>query len=158
LIEDIPVAMVVTHEGQGQNLRARPMAVRPARDEGAIFFLTDAGTPKAEEVRRNQSVCLALSDNKNQKYVSISGHAEMIDDRARVEKYWSVYDKAFWSDKNDPQIRILRVTPERAEFWEGSGKVLTTVKLVAAIASGQRMDHLGENEKVEFSQGGKPAG
>ena len=47
LIEDIPIAMVVTHEGQGQNMRARPMAVRPARDEGAIFFLTDADTPKA---------------------------------------------------------------------------------------------------------------
>jgi len=158
LIEDIPIAMVVTHEGQGQNMRARPMAVRPARDEGAIFFLTDADTPKAEEVRRNQSVCLALSDNKSQKYVSISGHAEMIDDKARVEKYWSVYDKAFWSDKNDPRIRVLRVTPESAEFWEGSGRVVTAVKLLAAIASGQRMDHLGENEKVGFPQGGKLAG
>ncbi len=105
LIEDIPIAMVVTHEGQGQNMRARPMALRPARDEGAIFFLTDADTPKAEEIRRNQSVCLALSDNKSQKYVSISGHAEMIDDRERVKKYWSVYDKAFWTDKNDPRIR-----------------------------------------------------
>ena len=133
------------------------MAVRPARDEGAIFFLTDVDTPKAEEIHRNQSVCLALSDSKSQKYVSISGHAEMIDDRARVEKYWSVYDKAFWSDKNDPRIRVLRVTPESAEFWEGSGKVVTAVKLVAAIASGQRMD-LGENEKVGFPQGGKLAG
>ncbi len=106
LIEDIPIAMVVTHEGQGQNMRARPMAVRPARDEGAIFFLTDADTPKAHEIRRNQSVCLALSDNKSQKYVSISGHAEMIDDKERVKKYWSVYDKAFWPDKNDPRIEF----------------------------------------------------
>ena len=157
LIEAIPIAMVVTHEGQGQNLRARPMAVRAARDEGAIFFLTDAGTPKAEEVRRNQSVCLALADNKSQKYVSISGRAEMIDDRERVKKYWSVYDKAFWADQNDPRIKVLRVTPESAEYWEGSGTVVTAVKLVVAIASGQRMD-LGENEKVGFSQGGRLAG
>ena len=80
----------------------------------------------------------------------------MIDDRARVEKYWSVYDKAFWTDKSDPRIRILRVTPESAEFWEGSGKVLTAVKLVAAIASGERMN-LGGNEKVGFPQGGRLA-
>ena len=140
LIDDIPIAMVVTHEGQGQNLRARPMAVRPARDEGAIYFLTDADTPKAQEIRRNQSVCLALSDNKSQKYVSISGHAEMIDDKERVKKFWSVYDKAFWPDKNDPRIRVLRVTPESAEFWEGSGKIVTAVKLAAAIASGERMN------------------
>ncbi|MBV8794015.1 MAG: pyridoxamine 5'-phosphate oxidase family protein [Hyphomicrobiales bacterium] len=157
LIDAIRIAMVVTHEGQGQNMRARPMAVRPAREEGAIYFLTDADTPKAEEIRRNQSVCLALADNKAQKYVSISGHAEMIDDKERVRKYWSVYDKAFWPDKNDPRIRILRVTPESAEFWEGAGMVVTAVKLVAAIASGERMN-LGDNEKVVgFPHGGRLA-
>ena len=157
LIGDIPIAMVVTHEGQGQNMRARPMAVRSARDEGAIYFLTDADTPKAEEIRHNQSICLALSDNKNQKYVSISGHAEMIDDRERVKKFWSVYDKAFWPDKNDPRIRVLRVTPESAEYWEGAGKIVTAVKLASAIVSGERMN-LGGNEKiVGFPQGGRLA-
>jgi len=147
LIEAIPIAMVVTHEGAGQNMRARPMAARPAKDEGAIFFLTDEGTPKAEEIRRNQSVCLALADHKAHKYVSISGHAEMLDDRARVRKYWSVYDRAFWPDKDDPRIRVLKVTPESAELWEADGRIVAAVKLVAAIASGGRMD-LGENEKV----------
>ncbi len=147
LISDIPVAMVVTHEGQGQNMRARPMAVRLARDEGAIYFLTDVDAPKADEIRRKQSICLTLADNKKQKYVSVSGHAELIDDRERVKKLWSVYDKAFWSDKDDPRIRVLRVTPESAEFWEGAGTVVTAVKLIAAVASGERMQ-LGENEKV----------
>ena len=115
LIGDIPIAMVVTQEGQGENMRSRPMAARPAKDEGAIYFLTDAGTPKTREIRGNQSVCLALSDNKGQRYLSISGHAAMIDDRDRIKELWSVYDKAFWSDKNDPRIRVLRVTPESAE-------------------------------------------
>jgi general stress protein 26 len=157
LIDAMPIAMVVTHEGEGQNLRARPMAVRPARAEGVIYFLTDADTPKAEEIKRNQSVCLAMSDNREQKYVSITGHAEMIDDRERVKKYWSLYDKAFWSDKDDPRIRVLRVTPESAEFWEGSGAVVSAVKLAAAIASGERMN-LGDNEKVlRFPHGGRVA-
>jgi general stress protein 26 len=154
LIDDIPVAMVVTHDGQGQHMRARPMAMRPARDEAAIYFLTDADAPKAEEIRRNQTICLALADNKSQKYVSITGLAEIIDDRDRVTEIWSIYDKAFWPDKSDPRIRILRVTPESAEFWEGAGTVVTAVKLVAAIASGERMN-LGANEKVGFPHGGR---
>jgi general stress protein 26 len=152
LISDIPVAMVVT--GEGQHMRARPMAVRPARDEGAIEFLTDVDAPKAHEIRHDETICLALADNRNQKYVSITGHAEIIDDRNRVKEIWSIYDKAFWPDKNDPRIRILRVTPESAEFWEGAGTVVTAVKLVAAMASGERMN-LGENEKVGFPQGGR---
>jgi len=151
LIHDIPVAMVVTREGQ--HMRARPMAVRPARDEGAIEFLTDVDAPKAAEIRRDETICLALADNKRQKYVSIVGHAEIIDDRDRVKAIWSIYDKAFWPDKNDPRIRILRVTPESAEFWEGTGKIVTAVKLAAAIVSGERMK-LGENEKVGLPHGG----
>jgi general stress protein 26 len=157
LIDAMPIAMVVTHEGQGQNLRARPMAVRSARAEGAIYFLTDADTPKAEEISLNQSVCLALSDNKKQNYVSITGHAEMIDDRERVKRYWSLYDKAFWPNPDDPRIRVLRVTPESAEFWQGSGAIVTAVKLAAAIASGERIN-LGGNEKIlAFPQGGRLA-
>ena len=154
LIADIPVAMVVTREGQ--DMRARPMAVRPARDEGAIYFLTDVDAAKAHEIRRNELICLALADNKGQKYVSITGHAEILDDREQVKAIWSIYDKAFWPDKNDPRIRILRVTPESAEFWEGAGMVVTAVKLAAAMASGERMN-VGANEKVGFPHGGSVA-
>jgi len=156
LIDDIPVAMVVTHDGRGEHMRARPMAIRPRREEGAIYFLTDADAPKAAEVGSKNTVCLALADNKSQKYVSITGHAEIIDDRDRVKQIWSMYDKAFWSDKNDPRIRVLRVTPESAEFWEGAGRVVTAVKLAAAIASGERMN-VGEDKKVEFRHGKRVA-
>jgi general stress protein 26 len=154
LIKNIPVAMVVTHEGQGRNMRARPMAMRPVQEEGAIYFLTDVDAPKTTEIRRNETVCLALADNKSQKYVSIAGQAEIIDDRDRVREIWSIYDKAFWPDKDDARIRILRVRPESAELWEGAGMVVTAVKLVAAIALGERMN-VGENEKVDFRHGGK---
>ena len=137
-------------------MRARPMAMRPARAEGVIYFLTDVDAPKAAEIRRNESICLALADNRSQKYVSITGHAEIIDDRNRIREVWSIYDKAFWPDKDDPRIRVLRVTPESAEFWEGAGTVVTAVKLVAAMASGERMN-VGANEKVGFPQGGRLA-
>jgi general stress protein 26 len=149
LIKDIPVAMVVTHSGESRDMRARPMAARPARAEGAIYFLTDVGAPKAEEIRRNDTICLALADHKSRKYLSITGRAEIIDDQDRIKQIWSIYDKAFWPDQKDPRIRILRVTPESAEFWEGEGTVVAAVKLVAASVSGERMN-LGTNEKVEF--------
>jgi hypothetical protein len=30
--------MVVTHDGQGQHMRARPVAMRPVPEEGAIYL------------------------------------------------------------------------------------------------------------------------
>ena len=156
LISEIPVAMVVTHE-QGKEMRARPMAMRPAREEGVIDFLTDADAPKAAELWRNAAICLALADIKAQKYVSITGRAELIDNKERVRQIWSVYDKAFWPDADDPRIRVLRVTPESAEYWEESGRIAAAVKLVIATATGERME-VGESRKVEFApQGGKLA-
>lgn len=149
LINDIPVAMVVTHDRQGRNIRARPMAARPAREEGEIYFLTDVDAPKAQEIRRDDAICLAFADHRSRKYLSITGCAEIIEDQDRIRQIWSVFDKAFWPDKNDPRIRILRVTPESAQFWEGAGMVATAVKLIAATVSGERMN-LGKNEKVEF--------
>ena len=150
LLEEISVAMVVTHEGQGRNMRSRPMAARPAREEGAIYFLTDVDSPKASEIRRDETICLALADHKAKKYLSITGQAELIDDRNRIKQLWSIYDKAFWPDENDPRIRILRVRPESAEFWEGAGVMVTAVKLIAASVSGERIN-LGKNEKVGFA-------
>jgi general stress protein 26 len=149
LINELSVAMVVTHDSYGRTMRARPMAARPVHQEGAIYFLTDAGAPKAVEIRRDDAICLTMTDNRSKKYLSITGQAEIIDDPDRVRQLWSAYDQAFWPDKNDPRIRILRVTPESAEFWEGAGAVVTAVKLVAASASGERMN-LGKNEKVQF--------
>jgi general stress protein 26 len=151
LIKEIPVAMVVTHNGHGENMRARPMAARPSQEEGAIYFLTDFDAPKASEVEGIDTICLAFADNKSRKYVSITGRADIIDDPDRVKQIWSVYDKTFWSDENDSRIRILRVKPATAEFWEGDGAVVTTLKLIAASVSGER-PNLGKNEKVGFDR------
>ena len=151
MIQEIPVAMVVTHWGDGDHLRARPMAVRPFPEEGAIYFLTDADAPKSEEIERNDSICIALANNEKQKYVSITGRAEIIDDRDRVKQIWSIYDKAFWSNAEDPRIRLLRVWPESAEFWVGAGALATAVKLVEAGVSGRRVS-LATNERVGVDQ------
>jgi general stress protein 26 len=151
LMKEIPVAMVVTRFGDGQGMRARPMAVRPDQKQGVIYFLTDVDGPKDVEVGRNANICLALADNKTQKYLSISGRAEIIEDKDRVRQIWSIYDKAFWTDENDSRIRILRVTPESAEFWEEAGRFVTVAKLVAASFSSERTS-LGKSEKVGFDR------
>ena len=68
-----------------------------------------------------------------------------------------IFEDVHWIDSTSlealgqalDRIRILRVTPESAEFWEGAGAIVTAVKLIAASVSGERMN-LGKNEKVGF--------
>jgi len=149
LMNDVKVAMVVTHNGRDDQLRARPMAAHPDPDENAIYFLTDSGSPKDDEVSRNENVCLTFSDAKAHKFVSVTGRGEMSNDRARIGKFWTAADKAFWKDANDPAIRLLCVTPDEAEYWESQNFLVTSVKMIAAGVTGRRSD-LGENEKVHL--------
>ena len=147
LMHDIGVCMVVTHSGDGDGLRARPMAARAEIEDNAIYFLTDAGAPKDREIKHNSNVCLAFADVKGNAFVSVAGAAEVISDPALAERIWSPADKAYFKGPNDPAIRVIRVTPDQGEFWDGPGTVVSTVKMIAAAATGSR-PHLGENRKV----------
>jgi general stress protein 26 len=150
LIDAIKVAMVVTHDGHGQELRARPMAAHPVREENAIYFLTDAGSGKVGELKENSSVCLAFGDTKAQDYVSVTGEARLSNDRTLIKKFWSLTDRVFWKDENDPAIRLLRIEPREAEYWQGSAALVTYVKMVVAgLTTGK--PNLHGNAKVSLS-------
>lgn len=147
LIEEIGLCMLVSHDGTGDQLRARPMSAHARRDEDAIYFLTDLRSHKDDEIEINENICLCFGDNGSYKYVSVTGTANLLDDRNRVAELWSPAARAFWESKDDPNIRILKVRPALAEFWDSPGKIVTTVKMAAAAVTGSRPD-LGSNRKV----------
>jgi general stress protein 26 len=149
LIEDIGLCMLVTHDGSGDELRARPMSAHVARDEDAIYFLTDVRNHKDDEVAINDNVCLTFADNGGYRYVSVTGTANVLDDRGKIEALWSPAAKAFWDSKDDPAIRVLRVRPAMAEFWDSPGKIVTSVKMAVAAVTGGKPD-LGTNRKVSL--------
>ncbi|CAM5216413.1 General stress protein OS=Bosea thiooxidans OX=53254 GN=ARD30_02065 PE=4 SV=1 [Bosea thiooxidans] len=147
LINSIKFAMLVTHDGQGDELRARPMHAHGRREEDAIYFLTDRRHDKDDEIQINDNVCLAFADTGGQRYLSVTGTATVLDDRDRVHALWEVGNEAFWDGEDDPNIRVLRVRPSSAEFWDSPGKIVTSVKMAAAALTGSK-PKLGENRKV----------
>lgn len=145
LIERIGHCMFVTHDGT--ELRARPMSAHADREQDAIYFPTDARNHKDDEVEINDQVCLTFAETGSYVFVSVSGTANVTDDRAKVHELWSTPAQAFWESKDDPNIRVLTVRPHQAEFWDSPGKVVTAVKMAAAAVTGNRPD-LGDNRKV----------
>lgn len=147
LMEKIGFAMLVTHDGT--KLRARPMSAYVRRDENAIYFLTDARRHKDEEIARDPSVNLSFADAGAQKYISLTGTATISDNRAMIKELFSTPAKAWWNGPDDPNIRLLKVTPDDAEFWDSPGTVTSYVKMAVAIATGSRPE-LGDNRKVSM--------
>src|SRR6185312_5191443 len=98
---------------------------------------------------RNPQVNLSFANAGSQKYVSISGSAVISNDRAKIKQLFSTPAKAWWDSAEDPNIRVLKITPEDAEFWDSPGTVISYVKMTAAAATGQRPD-IGDHRKVSM--------
>jgi general stress protein 26 len=145
LMKKIGFAMLVTRDGE--KLRARPMSAYLERESNTIYFLTDARRHKDEEIARNPNINLSFANASDQKYVSITGTAEVSNDRAKIKQLFSTPAKAWWDSAEDPNIRVLKITPDDAEFWDSPGSVISYVKMAAAAVTGTRPD-LGDNRKV----------
>ncbi|MBN9457462.1 MAG: pyridoxamine 5'-phosphate oxidase family protein [Bosea sp. (in: a-proteobacteria)] len=149
LIDSIRFAMLVTHDGDGEELRARPMHAHGRREEDTVYFLTDRRHHKDDEIQINDNICLAFADPDGHRYLSVSGVASVLDDRALVRELWESAYKAFWDSADDPDIRVLRVRPVAAELWDSPGKLVTSVKMAAAALTGAR-PQLGDHRKVRL--------
>jgi len=129
-------------------MRPHPLASDGAfvrRNEDAVYFLGDARRHKDEEIEQNPNVGLAFADG--QRFVSVTGHASVSQDKAKIRDLWSPMVKAWWESPDDPNIRLITVTPDDAEFWDGPGKIIGTIKMIAAAATSSRPNY-GENRKV----------
>ena len=62
---------------------------------------------------------------------------------------FSTTAKAWWDSPDDPNIRVLKITPDDAEFWDSPGTVISYVKMAAAAISGSRPE-IGDNRKVSL--------
>lgn len=149
LIAQQPVCMLASHDGEA--IRSRPMHAMPDRESGMVWFFTDARAHKDEEVAANPHICLAFADTSANTYLSLSGGAEISNDRRRIEDMWNGGAAAFFPDgPDDPNIRLLGMRLERAEYWDGpSSSIVVAMKMAAARLSGERPD-LGENKKLSL--------
>jgi general stress protein 26 len=149
LADKIGACMLVTISGRG--MRARPMHALPDREAGCLWFITDQRGAKDDEIKAAPDVCLAFADTDSNSYLSITGHAEVLHDVAKATALWSNEAQAWWpKGPNDPEVRVLRVIPDNAEYWDTRGNsIIVALKLVAAQMSGHPPD-LGENRKVQM--------
>jgi general stress protein 26 len=150
LIEDIDFAMLTTVDTDGV-LRSRPMSTQKAEFDGDLWFFTSDKTHKTEEIERDNRVNASYAEPKDNVYVSVSGTASIVKDRAEMEELWNPILKA-WFPKglDDPHICLLKVNVEQAEYWDSpSSTLVQIVGFVKALVTGQRADG-GENEKINL--------
>ena len=153
LIEHMRVAMLTTVNEKG-GLVSRPMAPLEMASDGSIWFFTDLETAKVNQL---QVLNLSFVDADQGTYVSVSGHGEIHTDRARINRLWTSMAKPWFPDGPDsPNLCLIKVVPEVAEYWDAPhGKMMRMVAMAASIVTGKPVG-VGEHDVLSQLSSSSP--
>lgn len=135
LIKGIDTAMLTTVSSEG--LVSRPMKTQEVEFDGDLWFLTMKDTFKYEELQQNPHVNVSYVGKS---YVSIRGKAELVDSRAKIKEFWNAaYAKLLDTTSDDPNLVLIKVKAETAEYWE-TGNLTKVVQRFFAKLTGNESD------------------
>lgn len=119
LFEEIQIATLTTVDDGGR-LQGRPITTqRFDPEDGLLWFFTRLDSGKVVQIRRDQHVQLSYARPSENSYVCVSGQAEVVRDPALSRALWTeAYKSWFPGGPDDPNLGLVRVRIEAAEYWD----------------------------------------
>ena len=154
MIKDIKFAMLTTVHEDG-SLHSRPMATQQQEFDGDLWFFTKLDSEKVEDTRQNRHVNVSYASPDDYKFLSVSGIAEVVRDRAKIDELWNpIYKAWFPKGTEDPEIGLLKVNVEGAEYWDTpSGKMVQLFGYMKAMVTGEPYKaSKDEHDKVKIDK------
>ncbi|GAA0492692.1 pyridoxamine 5'-phosphate oxidase family protein [Salinibacillus aidingensis] len=146
LIKNVDTAMLTTATEEG--LVSRPMRTQEVEFDGDLWFFTKKETDKYDEILHNQDVNVAYAGKS---YVSVRGKAEIVEDLDKKKEMWSkVHEKIMQTSYDDPNIILIKVKVEAAEYWE-EGNFIKKAVFYYNRMTGQNSKTTDINETIEFN-------
>jgi general stress protein 26 len=135
LIDGLSVAML-THPSHDGYLVSRPMAPLEMDADGALWFFVDREAQHGEQLR---SVNLSFVDAARSVFVSISGHAEIVGNRERIEAMWTPLARPWFpGGAQSPKLALLKLVPHHIEYWDAPhSRVVRLLALAASVMTGK---------------------
>ena len=119
LVRQMRIGMLTTIEADG-SLRSRPLETVEVDTEGRLWFFTDAHSPKSERAQAgDHQVALSYADPRDEDFASISGTANLVRDKEKMRALWtSRLEPWFPRGLDDPDLALLQVRIDKAEYWD----------------------------------------
>jgi general stress protein 26 len=117
LLKHYKTALLTTIGADG-HFHTRPMALQCKDLSQGIWFATSLTSAKVHELQSNPHCAIAFHEREHDStYVSVSGNAELVKDRAVIHEMWDASWKPWFPDGPDqPDLVLIKVMPEHAEF------------------------------------------
>lgn len=151
LIKDIKFAMFTTRHANG-HLHSRPMTTQNSRldDENALWFFMSRGGDAATDLASDSAVNISYADPGKDAYVSVSGNARIVEDRAKKEELWTPMAKGWFpGGADDPDLALVRVSVVHASYWNVTdSKIVQLFAMAKSAVTGKPPKDLGDHGTV----------
>lgn len=149
-IKDVKIAMMTTVDDDG-TLRSRPMKTQKTEADGDLWFFTGYESGKSHEIEHDAHVNLSYAEPSDNLYVSVSGKASVLRDQQKINQLWSADMKAWFPDgKEDKNIGLIKVSIDKAEYWDTPSNTMVTLYGMAKAALTGEPAKGGENKKINL--------
>ncbi|NMM11041.1 MAG: pyridoxamine 5'-phosphate oxidase family protein [Polaromonas sp.] len=154
LIKDIRFGMF-THRHANGMLHSLPLTTQNrSMDEAAtLFFFISRKSEVDSQIQQDNHVNVAYSSPSDDRYVSVSGDAFLVEDSGKKETLWSPMAKAWFpGGPTDPDLALMEVRINHAEYWDvKESKMVQLAKMAKAAFTGEPPRDLGEHKELRMS-------
>jgi general stress protein 26 len=102
MIDDLEIAMMTTRRADG-HLESRAMATQKHASGADLWFVTSEGSQKLNDVRFDPHINLAFYKDGSNEWISVSGIASIVRDRAKIRELYAEDWKIWFQDDGDPR-------------------------------------------------------
>lgn len=154
LIKDIKFGML-THRHSDGHLHSTPLTTQnKAADEGtALYFFIARKSEIAACIAKDSHVNVAYAHPGDDRYVSVSGHANIVEDQAKKDYLFTSFAKAWFpGGATDPTMALLQVNIGHAEYWDvKESKMVQLAKMAKAAITGEPPEKMGDHKEMNLS-------
>ena len=152
MVNNIKYTMMTTRTHE-DHLHSCPMnTTETSIGAKEIWFIGHSPSETVDNINNNPEVNLAYVSQDDKSYLSVTGRAELVEDREKLDELWSMtYNAYFEQGKEDPKVQLIKVVPHGAEYWENGNAIASAVKMTAAAVTDTAIEKsLGENFSIEL--------
>jgi general stress protein 26 len=122
VMKHVDICVMTTH---GDAMVSRPMSNnRDVEYDGDSFFFANGSADVVRELSTKPNVNLAYVHDPallgSSTYISVSGKADLVQDKAEMQKHWVPDLEAWFKDGIDtPGLTMIHVKADSVKYWQG---------------------------------------
>ena len=148
-IKDVRFGMFTTFDAE-HVLTSRPLTTQQLDNEGNLWFFASDEAAFMLDLPQHPGVNISYSAPERNLYLSISGRAYVLKDRAKARELWRPMTRSWFpGGLDDPHLALIRVRIQTAEYWDaGASKMKQLFELARAAIGGRTPQQTGPHTTI----------